>query len=185
MGAEDGGYDEKPVHPVTVGGFYLDRMEVTVAAYTACVKEGTCSAEHLRQGSLDGTTFSPDSGCNYGVDGKGLHPINCVDWKQAEAYCKVAGKRLPTEEEWEYAARGGAAQRTYPWGVEPPSKQACWGDPGTCEVGKFPDGDSHWGVHDLAGNVWEWTSSPYCVPYPKAGVCTFANQSRLVRGGAW
>ena len=195
MGAEDGDDDEKPVHAVSVGGFCLDLTEVTVTAYTACVREGRCSAEHLREYSLDGTTFSPDRGCNYEVDGKEPHPINCVDWKQAEAYCASARKRLPTEEEWEYVARGGDDQRTYPWGDEPPLRQVCWNGEGnylgkgkrasTCEVGEYKAGDSRWGVHDLAGNVWEWTSSPYCVPYPKDGVSTCANENRVQRGGSW
>jgi formylglycine-generating enzyme required for sulfatase activity len=183
MGSEDGDDDEKPVHPVTVAGFCLDRTEVTVAAYAACVKQGKCSDADLKGIS-----------CNYQVDGKGAHPMNCVDWTQADAYCKGAGNRLPAEEEWEYAARGGDAQRTYPWGDEPPGNQACWDGEGndlgkgnresTCEVGKYPRGDSRWGVHDLAGNVWEWTSSRYC-PYPKEGVNACTDGLRVLRGASW
>jgi formylglycine-generating enzyme required for sulfatase activity len=189
MGSENGDADEKPVHVVKVGGFCLDRTEVTVEAYAACVKEWRCSAEYLKEYSDDGTHFTPGKLCNYGVDGRDRHPINCVSQVEAEAYCKGLGRRLPTEEEWEYAARGGSAQRTYPWGEDGPANRACWDGEGnrwsTCEVGKYPGGDSVQGVHDLAGNVWEWTSSAYCVPYPEEGVRTCAEGRRVLRGGSW
>jgi hypothetical protein len=113
MGSDDGYANEKPVHRVSVAGFAMDVTEVTTAAYTACVRAGRCSAA--------GT----DELCNYGHSDKNNHPINCVDWDQATAYCGSVGKRLPTEEEWEYAARGTDG-RKYSWGNEEPGTRACW-----------------------------------------------------------
>jgi formylglycine-generating enzyme required for sulfatase activity len=170
MGADD--IDAaKPVHSVTVAAFSMDRNEVTVAAYRGCT---SCSA--------------PDTGeyCNWGKGGRDNHPINCVDWNQATAYCSSVGKRLPTEEEWEYAARGTDG-RQYPWGNTEPSTQLCWSRNGegkpnsTCSVGSYPAGRSPFGLNDMAGNVWEWTSSPYC-SYSNPG-CT--NSDRVLRGGCW
>lgn len=154
---------------VTVSGFCLDATEVTADAYAACVRGGQCTAEGL----------SCDAAATYGVAGKGNHPVNCVDWGQAATYCNAQGKRLPTEEEWEWAARGGRNGWKYPWGNGEPDFQACWSGvsmrSGTCAVGSLSQGDAPGGIHDLAGNVWEWTSS------------TNANDSaaRVARGGGW
>lgn len=152
---------------VTVAAFWLDATEVTVDAYTACVKAGRCTDDRLRCGEY----------ATYGVTGKGNHPINCVDWDQADTYCRQLGKRLPTEEEWEWAARGGPAGTKYPWGNAAPSSQICWrrwdNSLGTCAVGSFPAGDSPQGVADLAGNVSEWTQSVEEVRH------------RVSRGGTW
>jgi len=156
--------------PATVGRFYLDVTEVTASAYAACVTAGGCSR--------------PGGGarCTFGVAGKERHPVNCVDWTQAERYCRWAGRRLPSEVEWEWAARGADRAAPYPWGAGPPRAQACWSGLGsdrrsrrfeaTCEVGSYPAGDSPQGVKDLAGNVAEWTT----------GVI---EQYRVDRGGSW
>ncbi|MEI7894430.1 MAG: SUMF1/EgtB/PvdO family nonheme iron enzyme [Myxococcales bacterium] len=167
--------DEKPVHAVTVAAFCMDPTEVTVAAYKGCT---SCSAPNT------------SGSCNWGVDGRDNHPINCVDWNQATAFCTAVGKRLPTEEEWEYAARGAAGWK-YPWGNTPPSNQLCWDGEGndlgkgnrtsTCPVGSYAAGRSPFGLEDMAGNVWEWTSSPYC-SYPGKS-CT--SSGRVFRGGSW
>jgi eukaryotic-like serine/threonine-protein kinase len=154
--------------------------------------------------------------CTFAAPGYERHPINCVDWMQAAEYCEAYDKRLPTEVEWEYAARGEKEAETrprrYPWGNAEPLDQLCWrGGPGhkvaaarpgsgpsrrvpeiglgprigACEVGAFPLGDGVRGVHDLAGNVWEWTSSAYC-PYTTAGTMAQCDgEERVVRGGAW
>jgi formylglycine-generating enzyme required for sulfatase activity len=176
---------------VTVVPFFLDLTEVTVDAYSACVQAGGCTADHPGQRFTkgdegEGAKFSRDSACNYGVKGRGKHPMNCVDWNQATTYCQWNKKRLPTEEEWEWAARGQSLGTEYPWGKWDPSKQLCWAgeasDVGmdkrksTCPVGTYPKGDAPGGIHDLAGNVSEWTAS-------KSDVT--GEDSRIIRGGAW
>jgi formylglycine-generating enzyme required for sulfatase activity len=170
--------------------FCMDLTEVTVDSYAACVRSGLCSADHLREWD----PAKPTMGCdgNYGVSGKGNHPMNCVDRNQAARYCEAQCKRLPTEKEWEWAARGASAANKYPWGnAEPEPTTACFvGHPlmvlnhnptptgpnptGTCAVGSFPKGDAPGGIHDLAGNVSEWTSSE------EAG-----NGWIVIRGGDW
>ncbi len=163
--------------PVAVAGFFLDAIEVTVASYERCVNAGACSAEGLAippGGALSGL-------CNWGVRGKGDHPINCVTWEQASAYCRHKSKRLPSEEEWEWAARGRGRGSVYPWGNElPVSARVCWQPlsklTGTCRVASFPYGASRERVFDLAGNVWEWTSTAREVD---------GHTERVLRGGSF
>lgn len=177
--------DEKPPHLVTLNGFSIDRTEVTVSAYAACVNAGRCTTP-------DTTTY-----CNWGNASKGTHPVNCVDWNQATAFCAFADKRLPTEAEWEYVARGNDG-RAYPWGNDSPSNQLCWNGEGsdlgkgnrksTCPVSSYPRGASPFGLADMAGNVWEWVAD-YYGPYdgnnranprgPPSG------ERRVLRGGGW
>jgi formylglycine-generating enzyme required for sulfatase activity len=174
MGTNDGKADEKPVHSVHVNAFEMDVTEVTVAQYRACVSTGVCPA-----GSTTMSEF-----CNYEKTDKGNHPINCVSWDEARTYCVWAKKRLPTEEEWEYAARGTDG-RKYPWGSDAPRAQLCWdrlhGKLGTCAVGSFPSGRSPFGLLDMAGNVWEWTASGYSRGYGESR----SSSVRVLRGGAW
>lgn len=182
MGSNRGRENEKPVHTVEVSSFWMDTTPVTTQAYRACVDARKCT--------------SPDMGdfCNWGKEDRENHPINCVSWEQATDYCRWVGKRLPTEEEWEFAARGPNS-RTYPWGEAQPSNQLCWNGQGntlgeshrksTCPVGSFPAGDTPTGLKDMGGNVFEWTSSVNC-PYTKSGYdierCTTV---RSHRGGSW
>src|SRR5262249_17539583 len=124
--------------------------------------------------------------CNFGKEGRENHPINCVAWQLADAYCKVKKKRLPTEAEWEFAARGSDG-RKFPWGDDPGSKDhmnargtefSKWetarglkptarmydyddGFVGTARVGSFPKGKTKYGANDFIGNVWEWTADWY------------------------
>ncbi len=175
MGSPDGHgeQDEHPAHWVTVGAFCMDRTEVTVGAYGQCVAADGCSAP----APVDGES------CNWEVAGRENHPINCVDWGMAATYCRWAGGRLPTEAEWEYAARGTDG-RAYPWGNDAPGGQLCWRQShSTCVVGSHPRGDSPFGLHDMAGNVWEWTSEWYG-PYSEHGV-PGSGLNHVDRGGSW
>lgn len=191
--------DERPAHDVTLGAYCLDRTEVTVAKYARCVaepREGlSCSAASPKVVSfglkpVDVLFWSKF--CTAGQAGSGDHPLNCVDWKQADTYCRWAGGRLPTEAEWELGARGTDG-RKYPWGNEAPSAErlnACGGEcsangpvlgrrdkknmysgndgaEATSPVGRYPAGASPFGALDMAGNVWEWTADEY-LPYAGA-----------------
>jgi len=160
---------EERGNTVTVQPFCLDLTEVTAEAYAQCVQSKKCSAEDLR--------CAPEA--TYGTVGKADHPVNCVDWNQAVTYCQAQSKRLPTEEEWEWAARGQEEAREYPWGEGDPRSKVCWSGAtdrgGTCRVGEFVAGDARGGIHDLAGNVWEWTASKYGAK----------EKARVNRGGGW
>ena len=169
---------------VTVDAFCMGRTEVTTAAYATCVKSGKCTPAEAR--SRDYPPFSWY--CNAGVAGRGNHPINCVDWDSAKKYCQAQGQRLPTEEEWEYAARGTDG-RIYPWGNAEPNPsgagQLCWNryrdgkTNSTCAVAAFPRDNSPFGVADMAGNVNEWTSSI------NGGTHAITASWIISRGGAW
>lgn len=132
--------------PVTLGPFDIDRTEVTVGAFAACVNAGKC----LQPQS--------GSGCNWGRPDRLPHPMNCVSPQEAAAFCAFRGRRLPSQDEWELAARG-TDDRPYPWGAQPPEDQLCWRRSHTCPVGSFPKGASSSGALDLEGNVEEWTTS--------------------------
>ncbi len=196
MGTNDGFFrEELPVHRVTVETFFLDLTEVTVAAYGACVRRGACTPAAT---TADWPDIFPaerpfaNALCNGDRQDRQDHPANCLTWNQADAYCRAVGRRLPTEQEWEYAARGGDEQRRYAWGNDPPTVRrmnACgrecadamqrvrpWsplypesdGWVGTAPAGMFRDGDGRWGVVDIAGNVQEWLATPLC-PYDHPG----------------
>ena len=142
MGGES--HENTPLLRRAVARFYLDRTEVTVDAYASCVKTGACKPMQKN-----------NPFCNVHFDDRGRHPVNCIDWRDADAYCKQVGKRLPSEREWEYAARAGAEQRLYAWGFdEPDTTRACYMHMGgSCEVAKHPPGG--FGLYDMTGNVWE------------------------------
>lgn len=151
--------DERPEHDVTVASFYFDITEVTQGAYRLCVNAGECT---------NPDDFNVTAACNWGRSGRENHPANCIDWSQAKTYCEWRGARLPTEEEWEYAARGTRKSK-YPYGDDTLAMQGCFGAGGTCAVGSYPKTlfgqiDSE-GINDLLANVAEWTSTIYCSDY--------------------
>ena len=156
---------EKPGHKVALGAFKIDRFEVTVSDYRACVNAGTCSPPQM----IGRACEAEPAYFNWGRSDRGEHPVNCVTWEQSTQYCEWLDKRLPTEAEWEKAARGKDG-RIHPWGNEDASCEvACMigsaavgcGRNSTCPVGAFETGVSPFGVHDMAGNVWEWTADFY------------------------
>jgi serine/threonine-protein kinase len=161
---------ERPGHEVELGAFHIDRLEVTTAAYGRCVESGACTTTHLEHVQpLVGAPFVASPACNWGKPDRGSLPMNCVDHAQAEAYCAFAHKRLPTEAEWEKAARGGD-RRAYPWGADAPSCSVTvmsgLGGGGCGRQQSWPAGaqgadKSPLGVLDLGGNVREWVADWY------------------------
>ena len=186
MGADDGADDEGPVHPVQVGEFWIDTHEVTNARYRECVEAQVC-----RSPALTISRHRPD----YFWDAKFAdYPVIFVSWQQADAFCRFAGGRLPTEAEWEKAARGPAPSlNTYPWGdtlpdCEHANMAGCIGD--TDGVGRRPLGQSPYGVMDMAGNVWEWVADWYDARYYQAVPLTDPQGPgdgtlKVMRGGCW
>jgi len=168
---------------VDVQPFCMDITEVTVATYASCVRCGPCSPAWTTadwMSMADDVRAKESASCNSRYADRWDHPINCVDWEQSATYCRSQGKRLPTDEEWEWAARGESQGRTYPRGNAAPDSQVCWSGrekrESTCAVGMFPEGDALGGIHDLAGNVSEWTTG-----YGEAG----ARGGHAHRGGSW
>lgn len=170
MGIAPGDHGMEPGRAVKVDAFFIDKLEVTAAQYASCVETGGCTKIE-----------SAEKGCTAAKPALARHPINCVDWYQADRYCRAQGKRLPTDAEWELAARG-TDRRSYPWGNAEPGDQLCRQgrtrkpSPRTCEVGSFPEGASPYGVLDMAGNVAEWTA---------AEASGSVGHSYLVKGGGF
>jgi formylglycine-generating enzyme required for sulfatase activity len=223
MGSEAAESDpnEKPPHRVKLAPYCLDIYEVTVERYKKCSDRGAC----LRAGKVNAwpgikphqsKIYDPLCNANDAVK-HAKHPVNCVDWEQASKFCENEGGRLPTEAEWEFAARSSDG-RDYPWGDDPPNAKrlnACgkecvaWmkknvdpeqeiasmfeeddGYPNTAPVGSFPDGKSQYGIHDIAGNVYEWVADWYAVYGTPPAISVApkgpdAGTERVIRGGAW
>ena len=172
----EGPNEERPAHEVMMPTYWIDSTEVTVEAYRSCVEAGRCVRPHVdKMCNFDGNPTP------YGDADRSKHPINCVDLNMAEAYCAYVDKRLPTEREWEFAARGGAEHRRFSWGADDPSaKNACYAHiGGTCKVASYAPGA--FGLYDMAGNVWEWTASKYG-PYPYEAT---QGDHYVYRGGSW
>ena len=184
------GVNEYPYHRVYLDDFYIDKHEVTVEQYGQCVQAGKCRKSGSKRDK---------ECCNQRYPDRGNHPINCIDWQQARKYCQWAGKRLPTEAEWEKAARGTDG-RKYPWGdqtascdyavmYEKGNGDGC-GRNSTWPVGSRPAGASPYGVMDMVGNVWEWVADWYDENYyskspPSNPQGPSSGEYPIQRGGSW
>lgn len=175
--------EEQPAHPVYLDDYYIDLYEVTNALYADCVNAKVCEPP-----TSAGSATRDDY---YGNSEFEHYPVIFVDWHMAKTYCEWREARLPTEAEWEKAARG-ADERTYPWGDELDPAALNYnreiGD--TVEAGNYDGGTSPYGLYDMAGNVWEWVADYYSSTYypnspssnplgPESG------QEHVLRGGSW
>ena len=165
MGSNDGDEDERPVHKVHLDAFWIDKYEVTNTQF-----------KKFRSGWRSHSDNAD-------------HPVVNVSWYDARDYCKWAGKRLPTEAEWEKAARG-TDEKTYPWGEGISSTKANYGSGETTPVGSYPAGVSPYGAYDMAGNVWEWVNDWYDEDYYQSSPShnprgPSYGDTRVLRGGSW
>jgi serine/threonine-protein kinase len=183
MGSDDtGDVGSRPAQQVNVGAFYIDKFEVSNEMYDACVYAVECRRPQQGGSATRNTYFANPVFANF--------PVLYVDWKMANAYCEWRGARLPTEAEWEKAARGTDA-RLYPWGNEEPdcsfaNHVGCVAD--TTPVDQHEKGQSIYGVYGLSGNVWEWTSSlfrPYPYQADDGREDPDSLDERIARGGSW
>jgi len=188
MGSDDPetSEDEKPKHTVVLDAYWIDKTEVTNAQYTQCVSDGDCEPPGSNASDTRSNYYRDDRYANY--------PVINVSWSNARDYCAWAGRQLPTEAQWEKAARGNDG-RIYPWGDSTPNQNNANFESSTIEdtaaVGSYPDGASPYGAMDMAGNVWEWINDWYDENYylfqtqwinPTGP--DFGDQ-RIQRGGSW
>ncbi|MBT7070937.1 MAG: SUMF1/EgtB/PvdO family nonheme iron enzyme [Anaerolineae bacterium] len=164
MGSEIGDSDESPAHWVSLDAFEIGKYEITNRQYAQCVQADICDKPSSSQYSNSVHT---------------RHPITSVSWYDAYIFCEYAGGRLPTEAEWEYAARGGLKEKSYPWGDQAPDcMRANFAPDDYCVGSTSPVGDypaNRYGLYDMAGNVWEWTEDWYANDYDR----------KVLRGGFW
>lgn len=178
--------DELPAHTVSLDAFWIDQLEVTNAMYLLCMQAGTCTPLNDWASDRRNSYFNNEEFKDY--------PVVHVTWGQANVYCAWTNRRLPTEAEWERAARGDDF-RNYPWGDEPPSEvyanfNRLVND--TSRVGSYSAGAGPFGALDMAGNVWEWVADLYGTDYYKvspehnpSGPETSSTNLRVIRGGSF
>jgi formylglycine-generating enzyme required for sulfatase activity len=180
--------DERPVHSVTVSPFWIDKLEVTNGMYQLCVQSGKCKAPREDKSATHANYFTSKDFADF--------PVILVSWQDASSYCSWAGRRLPTEAEWELAARGAGAPRLFPWGDQAPDATLANFDfaaKDTVRVGSSPNGASPFGALDMAGNVWEWVNDYYSPDYynqsngltDPTGPKGTDGGSKVIRGGSW
>lgn len=175
MGSNERWDDEAPEHISHTNAFHIDRNEVTNSDYKKFIAATQQAAPyHWPEGNIP--------------KGKGQHPVVYVSWFDASNYCKWAGKRLPTEQEWEKAARGQDGL-IYPWGNQwalDKSNHPYKNSTGTEPIGSYPQGQSPYGLNDMSGNVWEWVDS-YYLPHPGNPVtrAEYGKDKRVLKGGSW
>ena len=193
--------DNVPQHTVRVSAFTIDRFEVTAALFEACIEAGACTNGNADEPQYR-TSEDTDS-CNIGNPDRANHPVNCVTWYGAKALCEWRGMRLPTEAEWETAAKSGKPQ-IYPWGNSPAascdvavmrsSANGC-GFNSTFPIGSKPAGATENGLYDMAGNVAEFTNDWYLAGFYSTDEASQAdtqgpgepdqNAFKVVRGGSY
>ncbi|MDP7179337.1 MAG: formylglycine-generating enzyme family protein [Verrucomicrobiota bacterium] len=215
MGSDRGDRHEAPIHPVTLDAYWIDRYETTNRAFQRFVQSTAYETLAEREGSsviyrdggystVEGASWWHPTGPDSDLVGRLDHPVVQVIWDEADAYCRWASKRLPTEAEWERAARG-TDRRTFPWGEggsHTPTARANAGAESCCHesahdgflntapVGSFPQGASPAGALDMAGNAWEWTGDHFD-PYfygkspEKNPTGPVGGTERILRGGSW
>ena len=182
MGSTTGDEDGKPVHQVYLDAFWFDKYEVTNKQYALCVADGACSPP--ANGSSD------SRGYYYGNLVYANFPVVYLKWSQANEYCQWVGGNLPTEAQWEKAARG-TDEREYPWGNKTPDETRGNYDgnkDNTVEVGSYPQSASPYGALDMAGNVWEWVRDwygPYDTDNANNPVGPGSGDAKVMRGGSW
>ncbi len=169
MGSTEWPPDRQPVHKVMINSFYIDKFKTTNQDYVEFINaQGNPGSAYINAEKSPYITKNEDKYTV--VKGKENIPVSFVSWYGADAYCRWREKRLPTEAEWEYAARGPSSFK-YPWGNFEPSKKylslvnSYDINIVLSEVGSYPDGQSHFGVLDLSGNVWEWCKDKYNARY--------------------
>jgi formylglycine-generating enzyme required for sulfatase activity len=220
MGSEDGPDYEQPIHAVWLDAFWMDRTEVTNFQFAEFVDASGYETDAELAGwsyvfdmasdqwpKVAGADWRHPRGPAGNLDGLGDHPAAYISWTDASAYCRWAGRRLPSEAEWEKAARG-TDRRLFPWGDQKPGARLLnfadrnisvgWADPDsddgyafTAPVGRYPEGASPYGVLDMAGNVWEWVNDWFDQEYYLSQTVwsnpagPSVRQGRVLRGGSW
>ncbi|OQA21225.1 MAG: Serine/threonine-protein kinase PrkC [Chloroflexi bacterium ADurb.Bin360] len=183
MGSDDGPRDERPVHQVNLDAFQIDKFEVSNVQYAQCVRVGACNPPSTSKSYTEINYFGNPDFDDY--------PVVYVTWNDAVSYCGWVGARLPTEAEWEKAARGETDARRYPWGNQSDRSRANFLGDETMPVGSYPNGASPYGVMDMAGNAAEWVADWYREDY-YSDTDEYTNPAgavngwyKVVRGGSW